>query len=303
MIDSFAPVNPALIDTPSPEIAQTNGGHAGYPEALRMGDTSDVLKQMCGSASREFPKVLWREPKDWPDVARENDRNKTWPVNRCDRYTNQSPTHECTTHSLATNFVIRWNTQLGIIFPDGPKVDFRYEESGRFGSFWPSVMSVYAEANPSQWGGANIRTVMSIAIRRGFLPDKIQPRDYGFKHTLQGTAGRGGKNQSSGPWTRVSGFPAGWEETAKHFRILEVIFPETAEQIMCLVLAGYAVCVGRNGHAVPYSLANVNEKRIGYIDSYDVIRWDSWNTVRSAVGGAYAIASVTMPSDRMKPAG
>lgn len=301
MIDSFAPVNPALVDAPLPASVLTDG-HPGYPAQLAAGDTRDVLMGVCGSASREFPKALWIEPSDWEDKARENDKNKTWPVNFCDRFTNQTPNHFCTCHSLGTNFEICRNRQRGVIYPDGPKAGFRYEESAKYGSVWVSPMSVYAEANPGEWGGASIRHVMDICIRRGFLPDKLQPKDYGFKHTLAGTTGKGGINQSSGPWTPVSRFPNGWQETAKSFRILEVIFPETIEQAMCLILHGYAVCVGRAGHAVPWALANVQEKRFGYVDSYDVIRWDSWGTARGAVGGSYAIASVTAPDDWSEPA-
>jgi hypothetical protein len=195
------------------------------------------------------------------------------------------------------------NRSRGIIFKDGPKKDFRYDVSAKSGSVWVSPNSVYAEANPRQSGGAGCVQVLNIAVRRGFLPETIQPRDYGFRHAMIGTCGKGGKNQASGAWLPVSRFPSGWQETAKHFRIQEIVFPETADEIMCLVLHGYSVCVGRNGHAIPYAIANVTEKAIGYVDSYDVVRWDSWNTVRSAVDGSYAIVSVTTPDDWSKPAG
>jgi len=294
-VNSFAPIDPKLIDV---ILAPS-----GYPPELAAEDTTDALRDVCGAAARDFPKGLWVEPKDWADKARENDANNTWPMNFCDRFTNQNPNHFCTCHSNGTAFEMCWNRQRGIIFPDGPKKDFRYEESAWSGSVWVSPMSVYAEANPREWGGANVRQVMEIVIRRGFLPDSIQPREYGFKHTLAGTTGKGGKNQSNGPWTPVSRFPEGWQETAKHFRILEVIFPESAEQIMSLILNGFPVCVGRNGHAIPYAFANVQEKKIGYIDSYDVVRWDSWNTVRNAVSGAHSISSVTSPDVWSKPAG
>ena len=302
-MNSFDPIDPALIDVPSPELLASPDGHGGYTPAMEAEDTTDAVMQACGAASRAFPKALWIEPKDWADRARENDKYKTWPANYCDRFTNQTPSHLCTCHSMVTNFEICRNRQRAISFPDGPKKDFRYEESKTSGSVWGSPQSVYAEANPNQWGGANVRQVMEICIRRGIIPDKIQPREYGFKHTLIGTSGKGNSNQSAGPWVPVSRFPDGWKETAKHFRIEEVIFPESADQIMCLVLHGIAVCVGRNGHAIPYALANVEKQLIGYIDSYDVIRWDSWGTVRSAVGGAYGICSVTTPDSWDHPAG
>lgn len=301
-MNSFAPIDPRLIDAPSPEIANSPDGHPGYTDELKAGDTADVLRGVCGSASREFPAALWFEPKDWADKARENDRLKTWPLNYVDRFTNQDPTHECTCHALRTLAEACRNRQRGIIFPGGPKKGERYEESA-LGSVWLSPLSIYAEANPRQWGGASCRQVLEIAVRRGFLPEKIQPREYGFKHQLQGTTGQGGKNQSSGEWVRVANFPDGWEDTAKWFRPQEVIFPDSWEQVVCLVLHGYAIEVGRNGHAIPYTHWNDTEKAMGYVDSYDVVRYDSLRTLKSASDGAFAIASMTTPEFWDHPAG
>lgn len=298
-MNTFAPLDPALVDQPLPPSVLTDG-HSGYIDDG--GDTIDVLKDCCGAAARDFPAALWIEPNLWPDKARENDQNHTWPINYLDRYTNQDPSHECTTHSEVANFVVAWNRGRGIIFPDGPKKDYRYEESA-IASFWPSPLSIYAEANPRQWGGANVRQVMEIACRRGHLPDRIQPRDYGFKHTLTGTTGKGNSNQSSGNWVPLSRFPEGWEETAKHFKPQEVIFPESWEQAVCLVLHGYAVSVGRNGHAIPWMQWNVASQAMAYPDSYDVTRYDSLRTVKSAWSGSFAIASVTVPDSWDKPAG
>lgn len=298
-MDSFVKIDPKLIDVKLPE-------HDGYPDELAKGDTRDVLWDVCGSSSREFPKSLWIEPKDWAAKARENDLHKTWPMNWIDRYTNQTPTHECTCHSLTRAMEGARNRQRGVKFPDGPKRDFRYEDSAKFGSVWISPLSVYSEANPRQWGGAGIRQVLEIAVRRGALPETIQPRDYGFKHSLVGTTGRGGKNQASGSWVAVRNFPAGWEETAKWFKPLEVIFPESWEQAVCLVLHGYFVCVGRSGHAIPWGQAMFEGdsfKSMAYPDSYDVTRYDSLGTVRSAWRGSFAIATMTTPDNWLDPAG
>lgn len=296
MIDSFSPIPPDLIDVRLPEP------HDGYPVELAAEDTPDALRDVCGAASREFPDSLWIEPKDWPDKARDNDKYHTWPMNYIDRYTNQNPTHECTCHSLRANLEAARNRQRGIIYPDGPKKAYRYDESTK-GSVWLSPLSVYAEANPRQWGGANVRQVLEIAVRRGMLPEKIQPHEYGFKHAMQGTTGQGGLNQSSGDWLAVSRFPEGWQETAKWFRPLEVIFPSSWEQAVCLVLHGYAVSVGRSGHAIPWCQWNAASGAMAYPDSYDVTRYDSAGTVRSAWGGSFAIATVTAPDNWLEPAG
>lgn len=292
---SFAPIDPSLIDVVLPE-------HDGYPDEIKLGDTVDVLKEACGDASREFPKSLWLEPKDWADKARENDKYHTWPINYVDRFTNQSPTHECTCHALRMLAESCRNRQRGIIFENGPKANFRYEESAQ-GSVWLSPLSVYSEANPRKYGGAGCRQVLEISVRRGFLPEKTQPRDYGFKHSLQGTTGKGGLNQSSGPWVSHRSFPSGWQETAKWFKPQEVIFPDSWEQLICLILHGYAVEVGRDGHAIPYAFWNHKEQAMGYVDSYDIIRYDSLRTVKRASAGAFAIASMTTPDSWDKPAG
>jgi hypothetical protein len=304
-MNSFAPVGPSLIDVFPDE-------HDGYPEELAAEDSHDTLVEAAAEASREFPKHLWVEPKDWAKVAAENDRHGTWAIHNLDRFTNQGAgnggpsTHECTCHALRACMESTRNRQRAIKL--GPPVaGKRLEISAKSASVWLSPMSVYSEANPRIRGGASTRGVMEIARRRGMLPETIQPRDYGFRHALVGTQGKGGINQSRGDWVPLSKFPAGWQDTARHFRPLEIIIPDSWEQIVCCVLGGpegrgYAVGVGRNGHAIPYVLANIGQQLLGYIDSYDVIRWDSFRTVRSAVGSAYCIASVTTPDDWDHPA-
>lgn len=295
-------IDPKLIDYFPPE-------HDGYPEELAKEDTVQALWEACGNAAREFPRSLWIEPRDWLDKASDNDKYKTWGLNYIDRFTNQGDgdgrpgTHECTCHSLRANAEAARNRARSLIYADGPKKDFRYDESSRVGSVWLSPLSVYSEANPRQWGGANVRQVLEIACRRGMLPEKIQPVEYNLKHTLQGTCGKGGMNQSFGPWPALKDFPAGWEETARWFKPLEVIFPGSYEEAMCCLLHGMCVSVGRNGHAVPWARWIPSEKVIAYPDSYDIIRYDSEATAKSAWQGSFAIATMTLPDDWSKPAG
>lgn len=306
-MNSFAPVDPSLIDVKLPEDER------GYPEHFMLSDREDgVLAQCCGAASRKFPKAWKIDPKDWADKARENDKNKTWPRNYVDRYTNQVPTHECTTHSLRTNFEAARNRGRGIIFPDGPKKNFRYAESATSGSVWASCQSIYAQVNPKtrrnpqQRGGASVRQVLEVACNTGFLPDKIQPREYGFRHSLHGTSGGGNSNQSSGPHLSVDDFPEGWEETAKLLRPLEVVFPESFEEAVCMILHGVVVSVGRDGHAVPWDFLVFNGDQLvnfGYDDSYNVTRYDSYRTAQSAWRGSFGIVTTTTPDDWLKPAG
>lgn len=296
MAGTFDKIDPKLIDVFPRE-------HDGYPAELAAEDTPDALRVACGEASREFPRSLWIEPKDWADKASDNDKHGTWAMNYLDRYTMQDPTHECTCHSLRANFEAARNRARGVIYADGPKKDFRYDESGKVGSVWLSPLSVYAEANPRQWGGANVRQVLEIAVRRGMLPETTQPHAYSFRHAIAGTTGKGNNNQSSGPWVAIKDFPDGWQETARHFRPLEVIFPASYEEAVCCVLHGMAVSVGRNGHAVPWCKWMAGERAMAYPDSYDVTRYDSERTAKGAWSGAFAIASVTLPDDWTQPAG
>lgn len=312
MIDSFVEFDPSLIDVVLPLDEQ------GYPEEQMLADREDgVLWDFCGAASRRMPESLRIEPRDWADRARENDKNGTWPTNYRDRYTNQGPgngkrgTHECTCHSFDENFSIARNRARAIRFADGPKKDFRYEESTTSGSVWGSPQSLYCRVNPktrrnpTQRGGAGVRQVLEVACREGYLPDTIQPRDYGFKHAIHGTSGAGGLNQSSGPYISPDDLPEGWEETAKLLMPLEVIFPESLEDAVSLILWGYAVAVGRNGHAISWSrLQFRGNDLIGapYNDSYDRTLMDSLSLMRSAWRGSFAIATVVEPNDWLNPA-
>lgn len=271
----------------------------GYNADRMKEDSPEAIRDACGAAARDFPSEWWIEPREWEDWARKNDENHTWPMNYIDRYTNQDPTHECTCHSLTRAGEGAWNLGRGIIYRDGPQKGFRYAESQ---AVWFSPLSIYAEANPRQWGGANVRQVMEIACDRGFLPDKIQPREYGFKHTLQGTTGRGNNNQSSGKWVGVRDFPEGWQETAKHFRPLEVVFAGSWEEAVCCVLRSRFYCVGRKGHAIPWGQW-LPGQGMAYPDSYDVTRYDSQATVKSAWEGGFAIASMTVPDSWQSPGG
>jgi hypothetical protein len=302
-MNSFAPLDPALIDV-GPAASEMIDGHCGYVDDG--GDTPDAMRDCCGAAARDFPKELWIEPKDWADKARDNDKYHTWPINFIDRYTNQNPSHECVYHSLTRGMEAARNRHRGIIFPEGPKKNFRYEESAKFGVVWLSPMSGYGIVNPGRWGGANVRQSLEVACKTGLLPDKIQPRAYGFQHTLTGTSGQGNNNQSGGEWIPESRFPEGCKETSKHFRVLEAIFPEIWEQVICLILAGMFEHCGRDGHAIPRGqlmFEGDNLKAIAYPDSYDVTRYDSLAKLKSSWRGSFAIASVTVPDDWNKPAG
>lgn len=297
-------IDPSLIDVQFEE-------HDGYPKEFAFDDTRDQLMsaaQDAGAIVTSFPSHLWIDPKDWADKERDNDKYHLWADDFLDRFTNQGQgnggysTHECTCHSLVKLAESCRNRHRNMVI--GPPVPGkRLELSAQSSSVWFSCLSVYAEANSGQWGGANVRQVLRIAAQRGFLPDIIQPRPYKFEHALHGTCGAGGINQSRGKWTPLSQFPAGWKETAKHFRPREYCFPETWEQTVCLILHGYGVGVGRDGHAVPLMRWNDAQKVSRYPDSYDVYRYDSISRIKASVGGSFAIMSMTVSDKWDNPAG
>lgn len=299
-INSFAPVNPALVDIVLPE-------HDGYPDELAAGDTRDVLIDICSSSAKAFPPSFKIEPEDWADRARDNDKYHTWPINYVDRFTSQSPTHECTCHSLRTNGEAARNRHRGISFPDGPKFDSRYPEVATSGAVYFSCMYPYDIANPNIRGGAGVREVLGIVEKYGFLPEHTQPANYGFKHTVPGTMGKGNFNQSSGKWVSKSQLPDGWEETAKHFKPLEIVFPESFEEFICMILNGVIMSVGRDGHAVPEAMLkfSTDGELVGadYVDSYNVIRTDSVRRLKSCWRGSFGIVTMTQPDDWSKPVG
>lgn len=284
--------------------------HDGYPEELAKLDTQAAICEAFGDANREFPRSLWIEPKDRAERAKINDEYGLWAGNFIDRYTNQSPTHECTTHAFRAVFEACRNRQRRIAL-GGPVASKRLPISEKSGSVWMSCVSLYAEANPRQYGGANVQQICRIAIDRGVLPDKVQPKQYNFRHTMQGTCGKGGINQSSGPWPGWSGGdfrnkPIGWSdgewrETAKNFKPLECVYPRNSDEFDCLLLNGYAIGIGRKGHSVPIVGIKYegSRKLYPYFDSYDRLLFDS----SAYHQGAYAILTTTAPDDWDKPVG
>jgi len=277
----------------------------GYPEEFAVIDREPgELFAAGGAASTTLPNSWYVEDNELEDLCKLNDEKKTWGSNRRSRFTNQNPTHECTNHSEVDNFEIARNADLGIIYPDGPKVNFRYDESATAGDVYFSCMWPYNKANPRIKGGAPIRLILQYTMEYGHLPDRIQPRDYGFRHTMPGTMGQGNSNQSHGDWVAVRDMPEGWEETAKWFKPREIVYPNDWRVGLSIVVRGRGVGVGRNGHAVTYSRYSFRTKMMGYHDSYNIVRWDSERLWKSCIAaGSYSIISTTQPADRMKPAG
>lgn len=299
------PLDPDTIDVTLPE-------HDGYPPEAEEQDTDEAVFAAFGDAGREFPDSFNVPEDEWEERIEEMWAKKLWPINYLDRYSHQGNSDECTCHSLAYACEMVWNRQRRYPHGDGPEANVRLDSSALGSSVWFSPISVYAQANPRQWGGANIQTVIGIAIDRGILPSTIQPKDYQFKHTMVTTCGgHSGTNQEDGSWPGWSSsdfrrhpdeWPdRQWRETAINFRPLECVNPRSTSQVVSLLLNGCPVGVGRSGHAVTYACIKRDRGRLyyGYPDSYNVTRWDS----RAAYSGSWSIVSFTSPDDWDNPSG
>jgi hypothetical protein len=265
----------------------------GYNDEISKEDSID---NFAAAGFVDFPDHLWIEPKDWEDYAAQNDKYQTWARDYSNRFTNQSPTTECTCHCLLQCAESTYNKQRGGITKN---------------AVWFSALGVYEEADPSGRSGASVVGVLKIAMRRGMVPEYDGPDGPGtqkakYKFTRSGTRGKGNSTQSgNGSWLRFNSYPSDFELTSRHFKPLEIINIDSWEQHFCLLLHGYAVGNGRNGHSIPHMRA---VKRDGvwyseYKDSYDRFLYDSISTVKRGVNAAYCIASFTQPDDWSKPAG
>lgn len=284
--DPFAHITQKMVDVFPPT-------HDGYVDE-KGEDRSDNFAGMEDAdgnvVSYEFPERLWIDPKDWRDVASDNTKYRLWPqMAREDfgRFTNQSPTSECTAHSLVQGAEAAYRNQLGIC-----------TRNGRKGNILLAPMSIYGRTNPSGRGGANCLNVMKTAVQYGFLPEPGRGQDQIFDHTLIGTRGRGNSEQKGGVFTPARRFPQGSESTSVSLRPIEVIIPRTIEQCICLILHRYVNNVGRNGHAVPHDILVWKTPGdwpdlFGYSDSYDRVLYDSLRTAKRCVSGASAITLMT----------
>ncbi len=98
----------------------------GYPEELSRQDTPDVLR--CAAADAgvtvvPLPSHFAIPRKDWLEVQKLGEKNRTRPIDFLDRFTNQSPTHECTSHGGQAVFTMARNRQRRIVC--GPPVPAR----------------------------------------------------------------------------------------------------------------------------------------------------------------------------------
>ena len=160
-----------------------------------------------------------------------------------------------------------------------------------------SAISLYKRCGRSPSSGSSVGCNLKELRDRGALPthaekDKLEKLGLDPGHTMPET----------GFYTR---FPSGWEETAKHFRIVEYFDVGSIEGFFSALLQGFTLHYGRRGHSI-YAVAAI--KRGGkwyaeYANSWapswgdNGFGYDTLSGLRDSIGryGAYAYRDVTLP--------
>lgn len=264
-----------------------DGVFRGYVEG------SDSEEALMGVGVIEFPQSLYIPRSEWDDWIRENDKHECWPENYSSRFTDQSPTHECVYHCRTQCFETTYNQAVGMAHAvwTSPLAGYRYDKGPN-----------------GQWGGSNVNESLKHAMSVGLLPEFDGPEWLGgkngqiahFKHCMQQTAGKGEPHWPQHGWPRT--LPEGWEQTARHFRVLEAFWIPNTDAHVSAILRRRAVGNGRSGHSIPHVriVKDASGQYLSrYKDSYRVFRHD---TLRMT-GGGYCINSVTLPDDPKRPAG
>lgn len=279
-MSSFDFVNPALIDVP---FVFDGMKDQGYSES-----------ELCAAGAIQFPDSLLIPRGDWDDWISENDKYKASGIDFSARWTHQGGSHECVCHAATQSFEIAYNRQFADL-----------EHAVYF-----SPVALYTRITGGrQSGGSNVNDSLRELMARGAIPEHDGPEWLGgkggqakrFKVTLHQTAGRTEEHWPTKGWIRESEFPAGWEQTARHFRVTEAYYIGSGEQHFSALLRGLAVVNGRSGHSICHcKVTKSGSKYLSkYRDSYNRDLFDS----EGMTGGGYAISVVTMPHDPTKPAG
>ena len=240
---------------------------------------------LLAAGAVEFPEHLLIDRDEWTDRLAEIEKHGATSDKYSDRFTHQGNSHECVSHAAQQAIMTAYNRQLG----------------GVEHSVWFSPLALYTRITGGrQWGGSNVMDSLYEMMENGMIPDSDGPAGEGtqavkFKHTLYTTAGSGEK------FVKPRDLPDGWEQTAKHFRVLEAFTIPDEQAHFSAVFHGMVVVNGRQGHSIPhfYGLYENRKYYTAYKDSYDRWLYDS----ERLWGGGYCIRSVTTPDDPNNPAG
>lgn len=274
-------IDPKLIDV---QFAFDGMSADGYSE-------SDLF----AAGAIDFPdKLRIKKGSEWDDRIAEQDSHKSAGIDYSARQTHQGSSHECVSHASIQCFEIAYNRQFSGV---------RY-------AFFGSPLGLYTRITGGrQWGGSNVNDALREMMARGVIPEHDGPEWLGgkggqakrFKATVHQTSGRSEDHWPTKGWIREAEFADGWEQTARHFRVLEAFYIPDKEAHFSALLHGLAIVNGRSGHSICHCKAVKSDGRYmsKYRDSYNRDLFDS----EGMTGGGYAISVVTAPDEPTKPAG
>lgn len=250
--------------------------------------------ELYSAGVQPFPESQ-RVPRNvWDDMIAEQDKYKSSALDYSARFTHQGASHECVAHASTQAFEMAWNAQFASL---------KY-------AFYGAPLATYTRITGGrQWGGSNVMDAIREMMARGVIPEHDGPEWLGgkggqvkhFKATVHQTSGRSEEHWPTKGWIRESQFADGWEQTARHFRVLTAFTIPDREAHASALLRKWPIVNGRQGHSIPHGKLVKSSGRYlsKYRDSYNRDLYDSENLW----GGGYCIAVVTAPDNPLKPAG
>lgn len=153
-----------------------------------------------------------------------------------------------------------------------------------------SAMSLYKRIGSSPGSGAMVSDGLEEMQSRGILP-------------LDNEANRavfGDKVMPNTGWSTK--YPDGWEETAKHFKVVEATIINSVNELFTACLRQDPVVVGRSGHSICYLTPIWKDDRwvFKYANSWgdwgdNGYGYDSSSLYKSSAQWAFALRVVTNP--------
>lgn len=152
-----------------------------------------------------------------------------------------------------------------------------------------SAMSLYKRIGSSPNSGAMVSDGLDEMSSRGVLPLDNEANRARFGSCVMPNTG----------WREK--FPDNWEATAKLFRAHEWFVVENVGELMTALLNQHPVVVGRSGHSICY-VRPMKDGTVKYANSWgdwgdEGFGYDSERMIRSAASWAFALRSVTVPSE------
>jgi len=156
-----------------------------------------------------------------------------------------------------------------------------------------SAIATYKQIGRSPGSGAMVDDSMEALEGIGTLPLDIPANRETFGDQVM---------PATGFYTK---FPANWKETARQFRLGEVLVVRSFEALLSAMLCGHPVVVGREGHSILYLDVIVRNGRLYalYVNSWG--QWgqgagdfsygfglDTENQIKKSAGWAYAMRSM-----------